>query len=171
MSAASETAALLCRRIAQVSEFAPGSIGDMLHFELLECDPEAGDYFLSCRTETWMRNPAGTRRDGAGSGDGTDPLLPENRSRDCAHRAAQRELPSPSESGGRGHNQGACGFHIQKPDNPVGRGPVKGKPGKAMPVRYGSVPLEIGAMRSLRRHREKNNKKGKIMVAFFEKVC
>ena len=56
MSAASETAALLRRRIAQVSEFAPGSIGDMLHFELLECDPEAGDYFLSCRTETWMRN-------------------------------------------------------------------------------------------------------------------
>ena len=67
MSAASETAALLRRRIAQVSEFAPGSIGDMLHFELLECDPEAGDYFLSCRTETWMRNPAGTLHGGLGA--------------------------------------------------------------------------------------------------------
>ena len=52
MSAASETGALLRRRIAQVSELAPDSIGDMLHFELLDCDPEAGDYFLSCRTET-----------------------------------------------------------------------------------------------------------------------
>lgn len=64
MSAASETAALLRRRIAQVAEFAPGSIGDMLRFELLECDPEAGDYFLSCRTEEWMRNPAGTLHGG-----------------------------------------------------------------------------------------------------------
>ena len=67
MSAASETAALLRRRIAQVSELAPGSIGDMLHFELLDCDPEAGDYFLSCRTETWMRNPAGTLHGGLGA--------------------------------------------------------------------------------------------------------
>ena len=64
MSAASETAALLRRRIAQVSELAPGSVGDMLHFELLGCDPEAGDYFLSCRTEAWMRNPAGTLHGG-----------------------------------------------------------------------------------------------------------
>ena len=64
MSAASDTAALLRRRIAQVSELAPGSIGDMLHFELRDCDPEAGDYFLSCRTEDWMRNPAGTLHGG-----------------------------------------------------------------------------------------------------------
>lgn len=67
MSAASETGALLRRRIAQVSELAPDSIGDMLHFELLDCDPEAGDYFLSCRTETWMRNPAGTLHGGLGA--------------------------------------------------------------------------------------------------------
>lgn len=67
MSAASDTAALLRRRIAQVSELAPGSIGDMLHFELLDCDPEAGDYFLSCRTEDWMRNPAGTLHGGLGA--------------------------------------------------------------------------------------------------------
>ena len=147
MSAASETAALLRRRIAQVSEFAPGSIGDMLHFELLECDPEAGDYFLSCRTETWMRNPAGTLHGGLGATvlDQAMGLIPY--CLDRAHRAAQRELPSPSESGGRGGNQGACGFRIQKPDNPVSRSTVKGKPGKAVPVRYGSVPLEIGAMR------------------------
>ena len=59
MSAASETAALRRRRIAQVSEFAPGSIGDMLHFELLDCDPEAGDYLLSCRTERWDAQPRG----------------------------------------------------------------------------------------------------------------
>jgi len=67
VSAASETGSLLRRRIAQVSEFAPGSIGDMLHFELLDCDPEAGDYLLSCRTETWMRNPAGTLHGGLGA--------------------------------------------------------------------------------------------------------
>ena len=64
MSAANETAALLRRRIAQVSELAPDSIGDILHFSLLECDPEAGDYLLSCRTEGWMRNVAGTLHGG-----------------------------------------------------------------------------------------------------------
>lgn len=152
MSAASETGALLRRRIAQVSELAPGSIGDMLHFELLDCDPEAGDYWLTCRTEDWMRNPAGTLHGGLGAtvldqAMGLIPYCLKNRSRDRAHRAAQRELPSPSESGGRGGNQGACGFRIQKPDNPVGRGPVKGKPGKAVPVRYRSILLETGAMR------------------------
>ena len=67
MNAASETGALLRRRIAQVSELAPGSIGDMLHFELLDCDPEAGDYWLTCRTEDWMRNPAGTLHGGLGA--------------------------------------------------------------------------------------------------------
>lgn len=64
MNAANETAALLRRRIAQVSELAPDSIGDILHFSLLECDPEAGDYLLSCQTEDWMRNVAGTLHGG-----------------------------------------------------------------------------------------------------------
>lgn len=64
MSAANETPALLRRRIAQLSELAPNSIGDILHFALLECDPEAGDYLLSCRTEDWMRNAAGTLHGG-----------------------------------------------------------------------------------------------------------
>ena len=35
-----------------------------------------------------------------------------------------------------------------------------------MPVRYGAVPLETGAMRSLRRRREKIIKKGKEKVVY-----
>ena len=64
MSGANETAALLRRRIAQLHELAPGSVGDILHFSLLECDPEVGDYLLSCQTEDWMRNVAGTLHGG-----------------------------------------------------------------------------------------------------------
>lgn len=51
-------------RIAEISDTAPGSIGDMLHFRLLECDPEQGEYTFSCRTELWMRNVAGTLHGG-----------------------------------------------------------------------------------------------------------
>ena len=55
---------MLRRRIAQISEAAPGSIGDIMHYELLECDSEKGDYVMSCRTEEWMRNFAGTLHGG-----------------------------------------------------------------------------------------------------------
>lgn len=54
----------LRRRIAQISEDVPGSIGDMMQFQLLECDPEKGDYLLSCQTAEWMRNFAGTLHGG-----------------------------------------------------------------------------------------------------------
>ena len=67
MSGASDIEAELRRRIAQVSGAAPGSIGDILHFELLECTPESGDYLLSCQTEDWMRNFAGTLHGGLGA--------------------------------------------------------------------------------------------------------
>jgi len=52
------------RRIAQISEEVPGSIGDMMHFQLLESDAEKGDYVMSCQTAPWMRNFAGTLHGG-----------------------------------------------------------------------------------------------------------
>lgn len=67
MSGESELAQALRRRIARISEEAPGSIGDMLHFELLECEPEKGDFTMSCRTAAWMRNFAGTLHGGLGA--------------------------------------------------------------------------------------------------------
>ena len=152
MSAASETWALLRRRIAQVSELAPGSIGDMLHFELLDCDPEAGDYWLTCRTEDWMRNPAGTLHGGLGATvlDQAMGLIPYClKTETGAAPAVQLSLnyhPSP-DSGDGGAGKGACGFGDQESDNPVSRSTVKGRPGKAVPVRYRSILLETGAMR------------------------
>lgn len=51
-------------RIAEITREVPGSIGDMMHFTLLECDPEKGDYVMSCETAPWMRNFAGTLHGG-----------------------------------------------------------------------------------------------------------
>ena len=64
MNAASNMEEKVRRRIAQISEEVPGSIGDMMHFQLLECDPEKGDYTLQCQTAPWMRNYAGTLHGG-----------------------------------------------------------------------------------------------------------
>lgn len=64
MSAASNMEEKVRRRIAQISEEVPGSIGDMMQFQLLECDPAKGDYTLSCKTLPWMRNYAGTLHGG-----------------------------------------------------------------------------------------------------------
>ena len=64
MNGESNIEEILRRRIAQISEVVPGSIGDIMHYELVECDPEKGDYLMSCRTEEWMRNFAGTLHGG-----------------------------------------------------------------------------------------------------------
>lgn len=64
MNAENNMKQALRRRIAQISEDVPGSIGDMMQFQLLECDPEKGDYLLSCQTAEWMRNFAGTLHGG-----------------------------------------------------------------------------------------------------------
>lgn len=64
MSAVSNMEEVVRRRIAQISEVVPGSIGDMLHFQLLECQAEKGDYTFSCQTAPWMRNFAGTLHGG-----------------------------------------------------------------------------------------------------------
>ena len=52
------------RRIAQITEEVPGSIGDMMHFQLIGCDEEKGDYTMTCETLPWMRNYAGTLHGG-----------------------------------------------------------------------------------------------------------
>ncbi len=51
-------------RIEQLSQAAPGTIGDILQFRFLHYDPEEDLYTLTCKTEEWMRNPAGTLHGG-----------------------------------------------------------------------------------------------------------
>ena len=64
MNAVSNMEEKVRRRIAEVSETCPGSIGDMMQFQLLSCQPEKGDYLFSCKTLPWMRNFAGTLHGG-----------------------------------------------------------------------------------------------------------
>jgi uncharacterized protein (TIGR00369 family) len=52
------------RRIALLHEVVPGSIGDLLSFQLESCDPRQGEYTLRCKTQPWMRNVAGTLHGG-----------------------------------------------------------------------------------------------------------
>lgn len=51
-------------RLEQLHTCAPGTIGDMLQLELVDCDPQAGVYVMQCRTQPWMRNIAGTLHGG-----------------------------------------------------------------------------------------------------------
>lgn len=51
-------------RLEQLHTCAPGTIGDMLQLELVECDPPAGEYVMRCQTQPWMRNIAGTLHGG-----------------------------------------------------------------------------------------------------------
>lgn len=64
MNAVSNIEEVVRCRIAQISEEVPGSIGDMMHFQLVDCSPETGDYVMTCHTEPWMRNYAGTLHGG-----------------------------------------------------------------------------------------------------------
>lgn len=50
--------------IRLTGELAPATIGEALHFTLLLCDAERGEYVLSCRTDGWMRNALGTLHGG-----------------------------------------------------------------------------------------------------------
>ncbi len=67
MSAANNLEARLRRRIEEISETVPGSIGDRLQFRLLSCEEEKGEFSLSCQTEAWMTNFAGTLHGGMGA--------------------------------------------------------------------------------------------------------
>ena len=51
-------------RLEQLHTLAPGTIGDMLMLELVDCDPAAGIYTMRCQTQSWMRNIAGTLHGG-----------------------------------------------------------------------------------------------------------
>ena len=51
-------------RIQLVTDMIPGSIGDLMKFHLISCDPDRGEYTLGCSTELWMRNVAGTLHGG-----------------------------------------------------------------------------------------------------------
>ena len=51
-------------RLASIHNLAPGSIGDQMQYELLYCNPEAGEYTLLCKTFPWMRNIPGTLHGG-----------------------------------------------------------------------------------------------------------
>ena len=53
------------RRIAEVAACAPGSIAEMLDFQLVSC--EGDDIVMTCQTALWMRNPAGTLHGGLGA--------------------------------------------------------------------------------------------------------
>ena len=46
---------------------APGSIGDLMEFRVLEENREKGEYVLRCRTFDWMRNALGTLHGGMGA--------------------------------------------------------------------------------------------------------
>ena len=59
-----DMAAILRARIAQLHEIAPGSIGDLMEYRLVDCDAGAGEYTFLCRTEEWMRNGPGTLHGG-----------------------------------------------------------------------------------------------------------
>lgn len=64
MSGANELGQLVADRIRQVSEAVPGSIGDQMRFEVVDSDEEKREVTMTCRTEPWMCNFAGTLHGG-----------------------------------------------------------------------------------------------------------
>lgn len=69
MSAANNTDAeemkqLLEHWIAELHRHAPDSIGDLLHFSVKDCDPEAKNYEFLIGTEQWMQNAFGSLHGG-----------------------------------------------------------------------------------------------------------
>lgn len=50
--------------LQQLHEYAPNSIGDMLHFEIGPCDVSGGSYTMRVGTEKWMCNAFGSLHGG-----------------------------------------------------------------------------------------------------------
>lgn len=46
----------LTKYIERISSRNPGTIGEMLKFQVVSCDEEKDDYVLRCKTEPWMCN-------------------------------------------------------------------------------------------------------------------
>ena len=67
MSAVSEALDLgekVRRRIAEVDASVPGSIGEMMNFQVVSYDREQETIVMPCQTMPWMRNFAGTLHGG-----------------------------------------------------------------------------------------------------------
>ena len=54
----------VARSIAGLHTKAPGSVGDLLEFQVLEECREKGEYTLRCKTQVWMQNVIGTLHGG-----------------------------------------------------------------------------------------------------------
>ena len=50
--------------IAELHRRSPDSIGDLLHFRVASCRPEAGEYCFRVSTEDWMKNAFGNLHGG-----------------------------------------------------------------------------------------------------------
>lgn len=57
-------AEIIRERIRELHTIAPDSIGDRMHYSLLSCDAERGEFRMRCQTEPWMRNGPGTLHGG-----------------------------------------------------------------------------------------------------------
>lgn len=64
MQTTNEVAETLRKRLKELRTAAPDSIGAVMDFELLDCDPETGEYSFRCKTMPWMRNGSGTLHGG-----------------------------------------------------------------------------------------------------------
>ena len=51
-------------RLEEIHVAAPGSIGDLMDYTLVECNPKEGVYIMRCKTLPWMRNIPGTLHGG-----------------------------------------------------------------------------------------------------------
>lgn len=51
-------------RILELRDIAPGSIGDLMNYRLVDCHEENGTCVLECDTFPWMRNGPGTLHGG-----------------------------------------------------------------------------------------------------------
>jgi len=51
-------------RIKELHDYAPESIGDLMHYRLVECKEDTGECILECDTFPWMRNGPGTLHGG-----------------------------------------------------------------------------------------------------------
>ena len=64
MTPVNEMQQIVRSRIEALHTLVPGSVGEQMDFQLVSCDAQAGEYTLSCRTQSWMRNVAGTLHGG-----------------------------------------------------------------------------------------------------------
>ena len=64
METENEIEALLRRRLEELRTAAPDSIGAVMDYKLLSCDPKGGEYVFRCKSMPWMRNILGTLHGG-----------------------------------------------------------------------------------------------------------